>query len=90
MPNRTSKSGSELFIVDNSDDDWKVLRYLHDWCQISKAIDIATGYFEIGALAGLKDEWQKVDQIRILMGDEVSMRTETAFAAGPAQRPRTA
>jgi hypothetical protein len=24
MPNRTSKSGSELFIVDNSDVDWKV------------------------------------------------------------------
>ncbi len=35
MPNRTSKTGSELFIVDNSDEDWKVLRYLHDWCQIS-------------------------------------------------------
>ena len=52
MPNRVTKSGSELFIVDNSDDDWKVLRYLHDWCQISKGIDIATGYFEIGALVG--------------------------------------
>src|SRR5437588_12678810 len=62
MPNRTSKSGSELFIVDNSDVDWKVLRYLHDWCQISEAIDIASGYFEIGALLGLKDEWRKVDQ----------------------------
>ena len=32
MPSRTSKAGSELFIVDNSDVDWKVLRYLHDWC----------------------------------------------------------
>ena len=50
MPTRTSKTGSELFIVDNSDVDWKVLRYLHDWCQISKAIDIASGYFEIGSL----------------------------------------
>jgi superfamily II DNA or RNA helicase len=79
MPKRTSASGSELFIVDNSDADWKVLRYLHDWCQISKAIDIATGYFEIGSLLGLKDEWQKVDQIRILMGDEVSNRTKDAF-----------
>ncbi len=49
MPTRTSKSGSELFIVDNSDEDWKVLRYLHDWCQISKSIDIATGFFEIGS-----------------------------------------
>lgn len=82
MPSRTSKSGSELFIVDNSDADWKALRYLHDWCQISKAIDIATGYFEIGALLGLENEWQKIDQIRILMGDEVSKRTKAAFAQG--------
>ena len=85
MPRRTSKTGSELFIVDNSDEDWKVLRYLHDWCQISRALDVATGYFEIGALLGLKDEWQKVDQIRILMGDEVSRRTRTAFAEGLSQ-----
>lgn len=82
MPNRVSMTGSELFIVDNSDDDWKVVRYLHDWCQISKSIDIATGYFEIGSLLALKDEWQKVGKIRILMGDEVSQRTKTAFVAG--------
>jgi superfamily II DNA or RNA helicase len=82
MPARTSTTGSELFIVDNSDDDWKVLRYLHDWCQISKSIDIATGYFEIGALLGLRDEWQKVEHIRILMGDEVSLRTKDAFVQG--------
>src|SRR6266516_7085705 len=85
MPNRTSKTGSELFIVDNSDDDWKVARYLHDWCQISKSIDVATGYFQIGSLLGLKDEWQKVDQIRILMGDEVSLRTKRAFDQGLAK-----
>src|SRR5262249_40301923 len=82
MPNRASKSGSELFIVDNSDVDWKVLRSLHDWCQISRAIDVATGYFEIGSLLGLKDEWQKVDQIRVLMGDEVTLRTKAAFVQG--------
>ena len=82
MPRRTSKTGSELFIVDNSDDDWKVQRYLHDWCGLSKAIDVATGYFEIGGLLGLNDEWQKVDAIRILMGDEVSRRTKKAFAEG--------
>src|SRR5208282_1516458 len=79
MPNRISSTGSELFIVDNSDVDWKAARYLHDWCQLSKAIDIATGYFEIGALLALRDEWQKVDKIRILMGDEVSARTKHAF-----------
>ena len=49
MPNRTYTSGSELFIVDNSDADWKVVRDLHDWCQLAKGLDVATGYFEIGA-----------------------------------------
>jgi len=82
MPKRTSTSGSELFIVDNSEEDWKVQRYLHDWCQISKAIDIATGYFEIGSLLALGEEWQKVDCIRILVGDEVSLRTKNAFIDG--------
>ncbi len=57
MPRRTSKTGSELFIVDNSDEDWKVVRYLHDWCQHSKAIDVATGYFEIGGLLTLRPAW---------------------------------
>ncbi len=79
MSDKVSKTGSELFIVDNSDKDWKVAQYLHDWCQLSKAIDIATGFFEIGSLLALKDEWQKVDKIRILMGDEVSHRTKNAF-----------
>ena len=82
MPKRTSVTGSELFIVDNSDKDWKVQRYLHDWCQLSKRIDVATGYFEIGSLLSLGDEWQKVDEIRILMGDEVSLRTAKAFKDG--------
>lgn len=85
MPRRSSPTGSELFIVDNSEEDWKVLRYLHDWCQLSKSIDIATGYFEIGSLLALEGEWQKVDKIRILMGDEVSRRTKNSFAAGLAQ-----
>ena len=82
MPRRKSETGSELFIVDNSDDEWKVLRYLRDWCSLSKSIDIATGYFEIGSLLALDGEWQKVDKIRILMGDEVSKRTKKAFEAG--------
>lgn len=82
MPKRTSTTGAELFVVDNSDTDWKVLRYLRDWCQLSSSIDIATGYFEIGSLLALKDEWQKVDHLRILMGDEVSRRTANAFTEG--------
>lgn len=88
MPKRISVTGSELFIVDNSEENWKVLRYLHDWRQISKAIDIATAYFEIGSLLSLDGEWQKVDQIRILMGDEVSKRTKNAFIEGLVQVKR--
>jgi superfamily II DNA or RNA helicase len=77
-----SSAGSELFIVDNSDAEWKVRNYLHDWCQLSQSIDIATGSFEIGSLLALDGEWQKVDTIRILMGDEVSRRTNQAFVEG--------
>lgn len=76
MPKRTSKTGSELFIVDNSDELWKVRKYRQDWCPLSKSIDIATGYFEIGSLLALDGEWPKVDAIRILMGDEVTKRTQ--------------
>lgn len=80
MPKRSSaRTGSELFVVDNSQDDWNVLRYLHDWCQISSSIDIASGFFEVGALLALDGQWQKLDKIRILMGDEVSRRTKRAF-----------
>lgn len=75
-------NASDLFIVDNGDADWKVCSYLKDWCELSKAIDIATGYFEIGALLTLEDKWQLVEKIRILMGDEVSLRTKRAFVLG--------
>lgn len=79
------RSGSDLFIVDNSDSDWKVHRYLHDWCHLSKAIDVATGFFEIGGLLALDGAWQTVPKIRILMGDEISRRTKKAFIDGLAQ-----
>jgi superfamily II DNA/RNA helicase len=83
MPKRHSHAvGSELFIVDNSEEEWKALRYLRDWCQLSKAMDIATGYFEIGSLLALDGEWQKVGKIRVLMGDEVSKRSKRAFERG--------
>jgi superfamily II DNA or RNA helicase len=80
--NAEKKSGADLFIVDNSDSDWKVKQYLSEWTQIASSFDIATGYFEIGALLALDGEWQKLDKLRILMGDEVSMRTQKALLAG--------
>ena len=66
---------SDLFIVDNSDRSWSAQKYLHEWCDLSEAFDIATGYFEIGSLLRLDGQWQKLKKIRILMGDEVSHRT---------------
>ncbi len=74
-----SRRSSDLFIVDNSDEQWKAARYLHDWCDIARSMDVATGYFEIGALLALEGQWQKLENIRILMGDEVSLRTRQAF-----------
>jgi SNF2 family DNA or RNA helicase len=79
------KTGNDLFIVDNSDEDWKVLNYLAEWSEISHKFDIATGYFEIGALLALDGKWQKLDQIRILMGDEVTKRTHRTLAEGLAR-----
>ncbi len=74
-----------MFIVDNSDDDWKVLNNLAEWTEVSSHFDIATGYFEIGSLLALDGKWQKLDQIRILMGDEVTKRTHSALVDGIAR-----
>jgi hypothetical protein len=80
MPKRANaKTGGELFIVDNSDDEWKAVRYLHDWCDYARCIDVASGYFEIGSLLALDGQWQKLDGLRILMGDEAGLRTKNVF-----------
>lgn len=52
------RQGGDLFIVDNSDAEWKVKDYLREWTDIARSFDIATGYFEIGALLALEGEWQ--------------------------------
>ncbi len=74
MTNNIDKSG-ELFIVDNSEERWKGLDYLREWCDDAVSMDIATGYFEIGSLLSLDGHWQKLKKIRILMGDETTQRT---------------
>lgn len=70
----------EQFIVDNTAEDWKALQYVREWCDISSAIDIATGHFEIGAFLALDGAWQKVDKIRLLIGGETSRKTADAIA----------
>ena len=78
--------GGELFIVDNSEAGWTGIRYLHDWTDVAKTFDIATGYFEIGALLELDGQWQQLDKIRILMGSEVTHRTKAAFLRATKER----
>ena len=71
--------GRDLFIVDNSVSGWTGLRYLEEWTDIAEGFDIATGYFEIGALLALDGKWQSLEKIRILMGAETTHRTRKAL-----------
>lgn len=79
MANGKLPLGNERFIVDNSAADDNVLYCVQNWCHPSAKIGIATGHFEIGALLSLRNEWPRVGEIRILMGEEVSLRTKAAF-----------
>lgn len=72
-------SGKDLFIVDNSISGWTGQKYLEEWTEVAKSMDIATGFFEIGALSDLHGKWQKLDKIRILMGSEMTYRTRKAI-----------
>lgn len=65
-----------IYISDNSSERQSVKRYLTEWCAVSKQMDIATGYLEIGGLLELDTHWQHMDKIRIILGDEVTKRTK--------------
>ena len=75
----TNPAGRGLFIVDNSVAGWTGLRYLEEWSSIAKAFDLATGFFEIGALLALDGKWQGLEKIRILMGAETTQSTRRAL-----------
>lgn len=72
---------NNLYIVDNAIDDQSVKKYLREWCSVSKQMDIATGYLEIGGLLSLDNDWQKLDKIRIILGNEVTKRTKDVIEA---------
>ena len=65
-----------LYVVDNSSEQSTVKHYLNEWCKVSKQMDIATGYLEIGGLLDLDQNWQKLDKIRIILGSEMTKRTK--------------
>jgi len=78
--------GEPLFIVDNAEGGRNGLGYLREWSEIARQLDVATGFFEVGALLDLDGSWQKFDKIRILMGDEISLRTKKAILRGVLQK----
>lgn len=67
--------GRDLFVVDNSVSGWTGLRYLEEWTAIARQFDVATGFFEIGALLALDGKWQELEKVRILMGSDTTERT---------------
>ncbi|MBM3470195.1 MAG: hypothetical protein FJX73_05320 [Armatimonadetes bacterium] len=83
----TESRGRDLFIVDNSVSGRTGLRYLEEWSGIGKALDIATGCAEIGALLALDGKRQPLDKIRVLMGAETTHRTRKAFLEAVRSRP---
>jgi hypothetical protein len=86
----THGGGGGLFIVDNSVSGWTGVRYLREWTEIAKSMDIATGYFEIGSLLELDGQWQKLDKIRVLMGSEVTQPTKAIFLKAVKERAEAA
>lgn len=73
---RRTVQHNDLYIVDNSSEPQSVKHYLTEWCQISKQMDIATGYLEIGGLLELDGHWQKLEKIRIILGKEMTRRSK--------------
>lgn len=78
--------GGDLFIVDNSISGWTGLEYLRQRSDLARSFDNTTGFLEIDALLSLDGKWQQLEKIRLLMGDEVSLRTRAVFSEALAKR----
>ena len=62
-------------IIDNRNEN-TVLAALKLLLPRVNALDIATGYFEVGSLLALDGLWQRLAHVRLLMGDETTKRTK--------------
>lgn len=61
-------------ILDNHERN-TVLEALKRLLPEAQSLDVATGYFEVGALLALDSFWNGLDSLRIIMGDETTRRT---------------
>lgn len=73
---------TNLKIIDNNQKGECLGDYLRSWFQDTRVLDVATAHFDIGALLALEGDWQDLDEIRILMGDEISYKTRNALLQG--------
>src|SRR5437879_1166975 len=55
----------------------------------SRQWDVATGYFEIGSLLALDGLWQKLEGMRVLLGDETTRRTRRELVSNLRQQSDT-
>lgn len=62
-------------ILDNRNDN-KTLSALKRLLTQARRLSVATGSFEIGALAALSPDWKPLESLRVLMGDETTRRTK--------------
>jgi superfamily II DNA or RNA helicase len=49
--------------------------------QITKDLDVATGFFELGSLLSLDGFWQRIGKVRILLGDAAGRTTRKELVA---------
>lgn len=74
-----SGQDGQPFIVDNGGPDSTAIACLEQWTGDSRYLDIATAYFDVGALLRLDGRWQKLEKIRLLLGAPTNHRTRNAL-----------
>ena len=62
-------------ILDNRSENTTVLAAFRRLLPQSRTWDVATGYFEVGSLLALDGQWQALEGMRVLLGDEMTRRT---------------
>ena len=76
----------DQFIVDNRANAVTAGQFLTEWCKLSSALDVATGYFDTKAFDSLSPAWESLEKIRLLMGSEVTSGVKSVILAAVKQR----
>lgn len=69
-----------VHVLDNSSDDRKVLECLRGSLKEGGALDVATGFFEIGGFLDLGSAWEGLGRVRVLMGADTTRRSRQILA----------